>query len=98
MKVNSDKTELCLFCNKDIKSYSIVNDGCVVKSKNTLKVLGVKFDSKLQWSTHIEELLVKCRRTLLGINLIKSYFTTEERLYLIMHFSIQNSITVPVSG
>ena len=53
MKVNEQKTDLCLFYKRDVAPISIVLSGQVISSNKTINVLGVIFDSKLQWSDHI---------------------------------------------
>ena len=53
LKVNPSKTELCIFHkNSEIKTLVNVN-GVMVESGNSINVLGVEFDSKLQWCRHV---------------------------------------------
>ena len=52
MRVNTAKTEFCIFHHKDITLQSVVLNDVLVKSKKEIKVLGVFFDSKLTWSFH----------------------------------------------
>ena len=53
LKVNPSKTELCIFHkNSEIKTFVNVN-GVMVESGNSINVLGVEFDSKLQWCRHV---------------------------------------------
>ena len=86
MKVNAEKTELCIFFNGDIKPITMIIDGQKIKSKPNIKILGVLFDSKLNWRPQVDECIGNCRRVLHGINLIKSYFTPDERLHLVNSF------------
>ena len=73
-KVNETKTELCLFHkNKDIQ-IEIVLNGTILKSQTNMNVLGVIFDSKLQWNDHIAHTIKKSNSALHCIKLIKNYF------------------------
>ena len=53
LKVNETKTELCLFYKKDSQPVTIIIEGSEITSKTTMGVLGVLFDSKLQWIQHV---------------------------------------------
>jgi hypothetical protein len=86
MKVNAEKTEICVFSNNDVRQIDIIIDDQTIKTKNTIKILGVTFDMRLNWRAQIDDSINNCKRILHGINLIKSYFTTEERLHLINAF------------
>ena len=48
-----------------------------------MNVLGIIFDSKLQWGPQITSTLTKANKALNAISLIKSYFSTDELLKLI---------------
>ena len=53
-------------------------NGVNLKSKPSINVLGVKFDSKLSWNDQISQTINKAKNTLHAINLIKKYFNTNE--------------------
>jgi hypothetical protein len=57
--------------------------GSKVTSSSTMNVLGITFDSKLQWSNQVNNCIRKSIRTLHAIRLIKSHFTTDEQKKLI---------------
>ena len=57
LKVNKLKTELCLFHRKDQPQIEIEINGKMLTSKPSMNVLGVAFDSKLIWQTHIKKTL-----------------------------------------
>ena len=59
LKVNDNKTELCLFYRLDTQSVVLTLNNTPIKSKTTINVLGVLFDSKLQWSEHIAQAIKK---------------------------------------
>ena len=83
LKVNEEKTELCLFYRKDSPTIEITINNKIIKSSNVMNVLGVTFDSKLNWSAHISNQINKANKALHAIRLIKKFFTTKEILTLI---------------
>ena len=62
LKVNDSKTELCLFYRADAQPIQIEINGSVILSKPTINVLGVIFDSKLQWGSQIEGVIKKSNK------------------------------------
>ena len=48
--VNEEKTETCLFYKRDHPTIALRINNKVIQSKKTINVLGVLFESKLQWS------------------------------------------------
>ena len=83
MQVNSSKTEFCIFFRNDTRPISIILDGEVVTSKNEMKILGVTFDAKLQWSSHVNKTLLKCKKSLQAIQLISRFFNVDEKINII---------------
>ena len=83
LKVNEDKTELCLFHRKDQPQITIVINNTNLTSKNHMNVLGVAFDSKLNWQKHIQNAITKAKKNLHAIKLIRKHFTKKEILQLI---------------
>ena len=77
------KKELCLFYKKYTHPIEITLNNNILKSNPNMNVLGVCFDSKLTWSLHIAMTINKANTALLGIRLIKKYFTDQEILQLI---------------
>ena len=55
LKVNEQKTELCLFYRRDTPPIEITIGNDILKSKTEMNVLGVIFDSKLTWSSHVSK-------------------------------------------
>ena len=55
-------------------------------SKPFINVLGVTFDSKLNWQTHVDNTIKKCNKTLHAINLTRDYFSQDEKLHIINAF------------
>ena len=83
LKVNEEKTEMCLFHRYDHHPITIVLNGKQIMSSNRMNVLGVTFDSKLQWGDHISSTVKKANTALHAIRLIKPYFTPTELRSLI---------------
>ena len=83
LKVNESKTEMCLFFRNDCRPVSLMLNGKEIISKQTINVLGVTFDSKLQWSQHVAKAILKSKQALHAINLIKKYFTHKELLSIL---------------
>ena len=64
MKVNGSKTELCLFHKGNTAPIKILINGNEVASKKSINILGVIFDSKLQWSDRIAHTIKRSMNTL----------------------------------
>ena len=83
LKVNEAKTDLCLFYKQDSQKVSIILNGTTITSKSTINVLGVLFDSKMQWSQHVSASINKANSALHAIRMIRKFFTSTELLQLI---------------
>ena len=59
--MNDEKTELCLFYRADTHLIQIEINGSIILSKLTMNMLGVLFDSKLQWGPQIENAITKSK-------------------------------------
>ena len=83
LKVNDSKTEMCLFSRSDCHEINLIINGVTIISKQTINVLGVIFDAKLQWTQHVAKAIKKSKQALHAINMIKKYFTQTELLTLL---------------
>ena len=63
---------MCLFYHTDCHPISITLNGSVITSKETINVLGVIFDAKLQWSQHVAKAIIKSKQAIHAINMIKN--------------------------
>jgi hypothetical protein len=79
--VSQGKTKICLFSKCDTAPVRIRFDGTTIESKKSIKVLGVVFDSKLNWSDHILYAINRANRALNTIKLIRKFFTTKELMF-----------------
>ena len=78
LKINDNKTELCLFHKNDHAPIQINLNGTIITSKTSINVLGVQFDSKLNWNDQVNKTINKAKKTYHAISLIKKYFNHNE--------------------
>ena len=78
LKVNEGKTEMCLFHRKDNPPVTIIFSNKNLTSKSYMNVLGVTFDSKLNWQIHVQNAVKKASKSLQAIKLIRKYFTKKQ--------------------
>ena len=45
-----------------------------IRSKTTINVLGIQFDSQMKWESQVSQAIKKARKALHGIKLIKKHF------------------------
>ena len=83
LKVNNEKTDMCLFYKHDTIPVNIMVGDQSIKSKREINVLGVTFDSKLQWASHVSKAIAKSTRALNAIKLIRKFFSKHELLQLL---------------
>ena len=69
LKVNEDKTELCMFQRKDQPTISVTFKETFLTSKPNINVLGVAFDSKLNWQIQVQNAIAKSNKSLHAIKL-----------------------------
>jgi len=83
MVCNIEKTELISFGldNVELK----VNE-TVIKDTTKMKVLGLTFDNKLDWSAQVESTVKKCTRLLHGLRYIRKYFDVKKATQVITSF------------
>ena len=83
LKVNEMKTEICLFHRKDHLPVKIKINTIQVTTKKSMNVLGLTFDSKLQWHIQVQNSINKRKSALNALHLIRKYFTKTQLLQLI---------------
>jgi hypothetical protein len=83
LKVNEKKTEMCVFHRNESRIINFNLNGIEIKSTPNIKVLGVIFDSKLQWAAQISNVIKKSDKALNAIKIIKNHFTIPELITLI---------------
>jgi hypothetical protein len=77
LKVNETKTEICLFHRNDTQTITLTLQDAVIKSKKSMNVLGVTFDSKLNWSIQTANAINKANKSLFAIKAISKFFKKE---------------------
>ena len=78
LKVNEKKTELCLFHRNDTQKISLSLQGQIINSKSTMNVLGVTFDSKLNWNIQTANAIAKANKSLYAIKMISKFLNGGE--------------------
>ena len=85
--VNESKTEACLFHTQDQPLIEFTLQGVKITTKKSMNVLGVIFDSKLNWQIHVATAITKAKKALFALRLLKKYFSLKEmRLLLDANF------------
>ena len=81
--VNQSKTEICLFYKTDVEAVNVSVGTSRIRTLLEMNVLGVVFDSKLQWNSHVCKCIKKANKSLCALKLIRKYFNTQELLQLL---------------
>ena len=76
--VNDEKTEICLFYKHDHPTIELRLYNKTVKSKSSINVLGVIFDSKLQWINQVAQVITKSKQALHAIRIVSKYMNKLE--------------------
>ena len=90
LKVNELKTEVCIFHRKEKIEVEIDLDGYLIKSKETISILGMTFDCHLDWNVQINNAVKNSNKSLFALKLIRNYFTLNEMKDLLtsLYFSL----------
>ena len=86
LKVNESKTELCIFHRNKNTEGTLKIDNTVVISKNEMNVLGLTFDSRLNWAPQVSRAIKSANISLQAIRMINKYFTTPEIVQLLTSY------------
>jgi hypothetical protein len=78
LMVNEAKTEMCLFHRSSVRIINITVNNLIVRSTPQINVLGVTFDSKLQWTEQVANSIKKANKSLAAIKLISKFFNQNE--------------------
>jgi len=79
LRIGRHSPENRLKCLKAVK-FKLTNEigKDIIKSKQTMKVLGVIFDARLTWENHIQHTIAKCGSKLSVLRKIRRKFTFED--------------------
>jgi hypothetical protein len=83
LRVNESKTELCVFHRNKNTDGILKIDNTDVISKNEMNVLGITFDSRLNWGPQVSRTIKSANKSLQAIKMIKKYFKTYETVQLL---------------
>ena len=83
LKVNEEKTKICIFSRLDTTPVVMNINRNLVQTKKEMNVLGITFDSKLQWNTQVINTISKANKDLNWLNLsFNSYKIKCKQLFL----------------
>ena len=81
LKLNIDKTQFCIFSNRNIKEYYHINfHNTKVESQLSINVLGVTLDTNLSFQTHATETATKANKIVYLLSKLKKYMNVEDSL------------------
>ena len=73
LKVNERKTEICLLHCNDTQTVTVRLQEQSITSKKHMNVLGVTFDSKLNWRQQVSNTIAKPNKAICALKLIKRF-------------------------
>ena len=83
MKVNAAKTEFTIF-HKNCTTAERIKVGVTwIDSKQDMGVLGIVFDSRLEWTKQVDKSILKARKSAQALRRLKDYFTDKEKNVLV---------------
>ena len=78
LKVNLEKTEVCIFHQMDSSKATIKLGNISVESQHHILVFGVIINNCLSWDQQINKVITDSRKSLQAVKLVRKYFSTEE--------------------
>jgi hypothetical protein len=83
LKVNEDITEIAIFYKDNCNPEDVLLNGMSVRTKGTIKVLGVMMDTMLTWHEQINNTVANVQSEVHAIRMIQCFFLTDELLQLL---------------
>jgi hypothetical protein len=83
LKLNVNKTELCIFHRMDTSKGAMTVGNVVVKSSHQLSCLGIIMDNRLSWERQVEKSIMESRKALQAVRVVRRYFSKEETVKLV---------------
>jgi len=74
MVCNLSKTELIVF---GLENLEVTINNSLIKSSETMKVLGVLLDNKLSWEHHVDKIIKSCRSKLFSLRYLRQHLPVE---------------------
>ena len=87
-----------MISKNDQQSVKIKICGTQIKSKSFINVLGVTFDSKLNWSVHVSNAIAKAKKSLYALRQLKPYFSNSQMRLLVECIFTPHYIITPQFG
>jgi hypothetical protein len=83
LKVNEEKTELAIFYKDNCNPEDALMNGTIIRTKGTIKVLGITMDTTLTWNEHISNAVSNVQSKIHAVRMIQRFFLTDEILQLL---------------
>ena len=83
LKVNEEKTEITIFHKNNCNPADVLINGTNVRTKNTIKVLGIVMDTTLTWHEHVSNTVNNIQSKIHAIRRIQRYILNDELLQLL---------------
>ena len=83
LKVNVDKTELCIFHRMDTSKGAITVGNVCVESSHQLSCLGIIMDNRLSWDKQVDKAITESRKALQAVRVVRRFFNREETVKLV---------------
>ncbi len=80
MVVNVDKTEAVIFSRSPVEQTTIQVKGESFSTRESMKVLGIMFDSRLKWDVHVNNVIKNAKNNIHGLRILRRNLS--ERNYL----------------
>ena len=90
MKVNPDKFQAIVFGRKDTDEVHFNVNDAIIKIEDQVKLLGVTFDHKLQFSTHVSDICRKAGRQLSVLKRLSNVLDEGAKMLLYNTFIFSN--------
>ena len=78
LKINDSKTDICIFHRSKIETRTIEINGNQITTSNSINILGIIFDSNLNWNMQYNHAISDANRNLHAIKIISKYFNKNE--------------------
>ena len=82
LHINNSKTEVCIFHGRDTCINTVIIDGRLIQVSKVMRILGVYFDSKLTWFSHVSNAINSANKAKQALCIISRYFSSDELLKL----------------
>jgi hypothetical protein len=83
LKVNKEKTEIVIFYKDNCNPEDVLINGTIVRTKATMKVLGITMDTTLTWNEHVNNTIFNVQSKIHAVRMIQRFFMIDEILQLL---------------